>query len=220
MSGIPEILHMNFEKLLTLKPRCFVSTPEEGPRFMIYYPKGWHHCITFHDGPDIAYPVLATAVESGSWRQDFTINLPSLPDQGLIGGTEVLRHNPGTSERYWFGMQVGEGADRHIERFEWRMSRGPEMSNTGSSRWGWKLVRLGSVYLEEEGKEPVYDVTGTRKLGFTTDGRELVALWAPGKIDIGQLHFVGSGETGEMGRLWRLMVLVSCACIFFKKQQQ
>lgn len=215
--------------------------------FIADMPNGMYHEIIFHEGPNLTDPVVVFVKTAGKFNADFEITLPSLPSAGLIGGVEILRHSGTRKEKFWFGMQVGEGEHRHIERFEWRRSHGVEVKNVGAGKWGWKLVRLGSRSPEDEVSEDIQDVhvkedsdgdgkedgkkdlkrtaTGSsRREGFTSDGLEIVAVWAEhtgmSMTKIGEFQLRGSGKTGELGRSWGLMALVSFVCISVKETQR
>lgn len=156
--GIPHVVSLAYHKATTWKIRYILSEPGGEPRFIANMPNGIYHEIIFHEGPNLTDPVLAFVKTAGKWSQDFEITLPSLPSEGLVGGVEILRHSGARKERFWFGMQVGEGESRHIERFEWRRSHGAEVKSVGEGKWGWKLVRLGASAPEEEVEEGIQDL--------------------------------------------------------------
>ncbi|RSL74168.1 hypothetical protein CEP53_000517 [Fusarium sp. AF-6] len=207
-NGISNRLAMTFEKRVTLKTHLFLADPNSGLSFAAYAPYSGAYNVILYDGPDASCPVLATAKGIGKWKKDFRVCLPSFPGETLGIREELLRSCTVSTKRetYWFGMQVGE--DQPVERFEWRQSRGREVKSMGA-RAGWKLVRLGG------GLQGLAEENGTQ--GSASDG-EIVAVWARddswSPYKIGEMRFLGSGATGEFGRLWELMVVVSFVCIW------
>ncbi|KAK7429324.1 hypothetical protein QQZ08_004136 [Neonectria magnoliae] len=219
--GLPQTLRFSYKKGLSLKIICYLTDTNSNLSYAVSAPDAWYGGLILYGGPSIDHTPLATVTREGKGGLDFAINLPTLESTGIAGGKEILRYIGTLSkEIYWFGIQVGEGSDRHIERFEWRHSRGSEVKSVGQSGFGWKLVRLGSG-MAGEGNEEVADQGD----GFTKDGKEIVAVWADSKAfksisNIGEFQFRGSGATGELGTLWGLAAVVSCMCIWLHTMQQ
>ncbi|KPM35587.1 hypothetical protein AK830_g10985 [Neonectria ditissima] len=219
--GLPQTFRLSYKKGLSLKIVCYLTDPGTDVTYALSVPDAWYGGLILHDGPSIDHTPLATVTREGKGDMDFGINLPALESAGIAGGKEILRYM-GTfkKEIYWFGTQVGEGDNRHIEKFEWRHSRGSEVKSIGQSGSGWKLVRLGSS-IAGEGNNEVAD----RGDGFTKDGKEIVAVWADGKAfksisNIGEFQFRGSGATGELGTLWGLTAMMSYLCIWLQTMLQ
>ncbi|PKS08065.1 hypothetical protein jhhlp_006677 [Lomentospora prolificans] len=121
-------------------------------------------------------------------------------------------------------MDVGEGAGRRLERFEWRRSHGQEVKSVGQSSWGWKLVRLGAGGAEADDQVNYDDEGPLTRNGLTSDGKEVVAVWADSNSwksisKVGELQFLSSGASGELGIRWSLMALMSCLCMWQKMMQ-
>jgi hypothetical protein len=59
--------------------------------------------------------------------------------------------------------------------------------------------------------------------GWTSDGKEVVAVWANAGVitlsKVGMLEFRGSGATGELGLAWSVMAAVSAMCIWQRSMQ-
>ncbi|KAF4976372.1 hypothetical protein FZEAL_6948 [Fusarium zealandicum] len=219
--GIPPVIQVSYKKSWT-KILALLGEPDSDPIYSVSLPGGWYGDLIFHDGPDDEQPELARATREGKWGADFSIALPQIPDAGSSNGRETLRYKVGRRERYWFGMEVGEGANRHIERFEWRRSHGKDIKSVGQSSWGWKLVRIGGGTQKEA--DSGSDDEQTRKDGFTSDGKEIVAVWADAKSwkgvsKVGEFQLRGSGATGELGTQWALMAIVSYMCMWQKTMQ-
>lgn len=215
--GFPKCFRLSHKKALALKMIVYLSEPDSEPLFAFSSPDAWYpYEVVMHDGPTTDAPPLAALTQEGKMGMDFAILLPPLASAGMTGGKEILRyHGSLKKETFWFGMQVGEGDGRHLERFEWRRSHGSEVKSLGQSSWGWKLVRLGSGTAGEGGEDGASD----RGDGFTKDGKEIVAVWADGKAfksmtNIGEFQFRGSGATGELGMLWGLTAILSYICIY------
>ncbi|RMJ09768.1 hypothetical protein BHE90_013887 [Fusarium euwallaceae] len=214
--GVPPVIRATYKKSWS-KIIVRLGEPDQEPVYCLSLPQGFYGKMIMHDGPDPDSPALGGAKPDG-WRVDFNIQLPGIPGTNIGESVEILRHKNRKPERYWFGMQVGEGANRHVERFEWRRSHGSEVKSVGESKWGWKLVRVGhnvddpNDEAEASGEEP------DRPDGFTSDGKEVVAVWADSSISwksmskIGTFELRGSGRTGELGTQWAVMALLSCMC--------
>ncbi|KAF7551805.1 hypothetical protein G7Z17_g4755 [Cylindrodendrum hubeiense] len=212
--GLPQSLRFSYKKALSLKMVCHLSEPNSEPMFALSSPDGWYSEVIMHEGPTTDAPPLAAITSEGKRGEDFAILVP--------GGKEILRYKFSLKkEVFWFGMQVGEGHNKRIERFEWRHSRGSEVKSVGQAGNGWKLVRLGGGMAGEGNEEDGPD----RDDGYTKDGKEIVAVWAEGKAfksisNIGEFQFRGSGATGELGMLWSLTALMSYICIYVHTMRQ
>lgn len=220
--GFPKSFRLSYKKALSLKMVVHLSEPDSEPLFAFSSPDSFMQMALMHDGPTTDAPPLAALTQEGKMGMDFAIHLPPMASAGFAGGKEILRyHGSLKKETFWFGMQVGEGNGRHLEKFEWRRSHGSEVKSVGQSGWGWKLVRLGGGTAGEGGEDGGFD----RGDGFTKDGKEIVAVWADGKAfksmtNIGEFQFRGSGATGELGMLWSLMGIMSYVCIYVHVSRQ
>ncbi|KAF4963433.1 hypothetical protein FZEAL_10934, partial [Fusarium zealandicum] len=214
--GIPRVIRALYENswsqlICFSRISLYLSEPDSEPSYSVSFPRGWYGDVVLHNGPDTESAPLARAEKDGSCRVDYSVSLPAMPDSNSGGSLEILRYPTGKKGRWWFAMEVGQRPDRHVERFEWRRSRGSEVKSIGQSRRGWKLVRLGSSKYEEYSSDG--EVADERD-GFTSDGKEVVAVWASSKTfttlsGVGELQFRGSGATGELGTLWALMTVMS-----------
>jgi hypothetical protein len=175
--------------------------------------------LTLHSGPEPDSPALAVAETSrvGRITHRSLITLPGYGVGSETTTTEGLSAHPSglTSVSYSFSADVGRGGGREQdvrrEKFEWRTSRGGEVKNldTGPGR---KLVRLST---ESDG------VGGTRAVrdpGATSDGREVVAVWADNgrwrENRTGRFQFLGSGATGELGEGFAVMAIATALRIW------
>ncbi|KAF4442842.1 hypothetical protein F53441_11632 [Fusarium austroafricanum] len=213
--GIPNTLRASFKKAFSRKMVVCFGEPDKEPIYSVSFPTAWYGQVLLHDGPDTESPLLAGAEPEGKWGVSYGVLLPSLPGQES-SGKETLRRKNTMKYRYWFGMQVGQGADQHIERFEWRSSHGSEVKSVGESRFGWKLVRLGRGAEEPDDSNP--NDEPDRADGFTSDGHEVVAVWAgSGSMSVhkvGTFQLIGSGATDELGMQWKIMALLTCMCFW------
>ncbi|KAF4953455.1 hypothetical protein FSARC_12378 [Fusarium sarcochroum] len=231
--GIPPVIRITYQKSWT-KLVCFarislnLGEPNAEPMYSISFPKGLYGDIILHNGPNIESPPLARSTKDGNCRTDYAISLPTLSGNGVQ--EEILRRPQGMKGRWWFGIQVGNGPDQHIERFEWRRSRGAEVKSVGQSSWGgYKLVRLGNANHKEEyysssDEDLPEDSNRNSGEGFTSDGKEIVAVWGSASCyksfsGVGEFQFRGSGATGELGTIWALMAVMSCMSIWQKAQR-
>ncbi|CAM1507453.1 Fc.00g070940.m01.CDS01 [Cosmosporella sp. VM-42] len=200
------------------KLAILLSEPDAAePSHIIAVAHGSFGDMVLHNGPTGEHPPLANVKPTGKFGQDFIITLPG---EGGTSRQELLRWNAAIKkETYWFGMEVGEGANRRVERFEWRHSHGSEVKSLGRSKWGYKLVRLGGENVDPSSQAIEY---GPDRGGFTSDGKEIVAVWADAGMSvlkIGEFELRGSGATGEFGTAWSLMAVMSYMCIWQKTYQ-
>jgi hypothetical protein len=191
---------------------ALLSDPDNpsGSSYAVSWPAGWYGSMTFHGGPTKDDEPLATAKYGGKWGCDFYITLPTLPGSPQEERTEILRYEGSLrSEKWWFAMQIGSGADARAERFEWRRSHGAAVKEVeGGSGWGWKLVRI---------------MNKRDQVGDDGDGEEVVAVWADAGLSLsrmGAFEYRGSGATGELGLLWSIMAVVTCMCVWQMRQQR
>ncbi|OTB09805.1 hypothetical protein K445DRAFT_17288 [Daldinia sp. EC12] len=121
---------------------------------------------------------------------------------------------------YKFSLKVG-GSRR--EKFEWRPSEGKEVQEMFRHAKGYKLVRLKSV-------GPGAGKGGKRKdrqLDETSDGKEVVAVWATKKslvpsnlrMDVKPFKFElrASGKSGELGSEFGYFALATALRIWSYK---
>ncbi|KAM5354444.1 hypothetical protein ACJ41O_001093 [Fusarium nematophilum] len=218
--GVPPVIRVAYKKSWS-KIIAHLSEPDSDPRYCVYLPQGWYGEMLLHDGAEPECPVLARAKGEGKWRQDFAIALPMLPGAGENSSLEILRWKAKRKEQFWFAMELGQGANKAVERFEWRRSHGSEVKSVGESKYGWKLVRLGRGAGDPGSSDDEKDHGPDRMDGLTSDGREIVAVWADSGdwksvSKIGEFQLRGSGATGELGTQWALMAVMSCMCIWQK----
>lgn len=225
--GFPRRFAATHKKSLT-RIMALLSDPDhpDGPAYAVSWAAGWYGNMTFHSGPTKDHEPLATARSAGKLGSDFNVTLPAAsPAQEQR--TEILRYSPSFKrETWWFAMQIGTGPHAHVERFEWRRSRGAEVKGVeGGSGWGWKLVRMGSDASRGEGLPADGEDwdDDSRPDGRTSDGKEVVAVWADAGMSLsrmGALEYRGSGATGELGLPWSIMAAVTCMCIWQLRQQR
>ena len=211
-SGVPPVIQARLKKSWT-KLTIHLSEPGAEPSYCATFPDGWWGVMTLHNGPSETDRAIAHSVLKGKMMVDNIISLPP-PTAGdaSLDGKEILRHKWRVgSEKFWFAMDVGEGAARRVERFEWRHSRGQEVKSMGQGSFGWKLVRLDPGDPEDEdadaedgdlegykefvrggghGKkggdakedEDEMGREGAASRSLTKDGREIVAVWADASV--------------------------------------
>ncbi|KAI5465050.1 hypothetical protein BGZ63DRAFT_379261 [Mariannaea sp. PMI_226] len=209
--GLPRTLHASYLKSMT-KVTCLLSEPNSPEAsYAVNLPYGFWGPMIFYDGPTDKDPIMMTVKDEGKWANKFSITLPESPDEGVRSRHEAVKwQTVSKKERYWFGLEVGHWPDRHLDRFEWRRSHGTEVQSVGGTKWGWKLVRLGQNAAQQ--------AAAGREEGFSSDGGEIVAVWADAKgltlTNIGEFQLRGSGATGELGQSFALMAVSSCLCIW------
>ncbi|KAM5342658.1 hypothetical protein ACJ41O_013624 [Fusarium nematophilum] len=226
--SVPPVIRFSYQNSWK-KLICFsrvslqLSEPDSEPTYSISFPRGWYGDVVLHSGPDPESSAqLSRATREGTCSSDYSIFLPLLPGSPeSTRNLEILRHPSGRKGKWWFAMQVGQGPSTHVERFEWRRSRGSEVKSVGQSGSGWKLVRLGGGKMQEEEYSSDEEVVPDHGDGFASDGKEVVAVWASSSSwktlsGVGEFQLRGSGATGELGRLWALMAVMSCVSVWQK----
>ncbi|WPH00282.1 Hypothetical protein R9X50_00310600 [Acrodontium crateriforme] len=158
----------------------------------------WKHCGTaIHMGPERDSPKAAFAVNRYGLNNKIIVTFPAFDDSSV----EMRGHWGLIRTTFDFEMGVGFGADRHVERFQWRSAKKGECQSVG--RRGWKLLRLGGfdAHVVKGGKE---------------DDAEIVALWSTDYCTnylSGNFELVGAGRSGVLGDQWTYMAAVSALTI-------
>ncbi|KAL2210655.1 hypothetical protein CC79DRAFT_1355301 [Sarocladium strictum] len=156
---------------------------------------------TLYKGPDTSGQIIGT-VKVRDEQDVADVYIVVYPYKGsplkqqlhlIMAGAYNLQHP----------FEVPVGRDGHMERFEWRNSRGEEVKDLNADRGGWKLVRMAgrNPHAQEPSK------------GFTSDGFEVVAVaaWNVTKsMTKGmKFSFIGRGATGEFGETWEVVVVLT-----------
>lgn len=166
------------------------------------------------DGLDkLAAPLATAGREKGNgWRKQHSlIRVSPLPGSGapeLAIRMEDDHHNT-----HPFTMLI----DGQETRFEWRnTSGGAEVKAlSGGYNWGWKLVRLDGPYSLPGGQSQMPE-------GFTSDGKEIVAVAAHPKLfrKSPEFMYLGSGARGEMGRDFEIVAIMGFLRLYELYMQQ
>ncbi|KAL7621365.1 hypothetical protein AAE478_008686 [Parahypoxylon ruwenzoriense] len=164
-------------------------------------------------------PIIATADNESRWSsgRNAVIKILGTPaghgptdDEGYPEQTFPMKQqHVWKNVSYQFTAEIGRGKDVRREDFEWRRSRGGEVHDlNGTAAWGWKLVRLSS------GDQPGAGGTReTRAAGETSDGKEVVAVWAMNyrwsTNKMFRFQFLSSSATGLLGERFALAALIT-----------
>lgn len=210
----PATLGMYYQKAVRT-PTFNLGESEDRPSFAVtFHTSGGAvsgtSYLLLHSTADPESPPLAIAEKVGRLGHRAEITLSGLP--GSDQATEEMgTHVSITSVSYTFSIETGHG---RREKFEWRSSKGSEVKGLSSDKHptGRKLVRLDT---EADG------VGGTRAVrdqGATSDGREVVAVWADNAKwsgnKAGVLQFLGSGASGVLGERFGVMAIVTAVRIW------
>jgi hypothetical protein len=179
--------------------------------------------IDLHHGSTADGAPIANSTRGSARQPQAIITIPKASDPGDNKSDEEIiepfrRHASFKRETWDFVVAVDSGNERHAEKFEWRHTHGDEIASLrgGKGTYGWKLVRLQSG--GSTGGE--IEVDG-KVLGESSDGKEVVAVWADDnqtwfrgaeKGVIAKLEFFGSGAAsgeGGLGERWKLFVAMS-----------
>lgn len=222
---LPQTLTATYKKSLTKIILLLSPTPASPPLLAAHLAQSWRGDLTLHAGPSTAHPVLAVARWGKGLHRIVPVDLPG-------GDRQMVRYQGSRRERFWFALGVGE--DSRVEKFEWRRSHGAAVKSLGQSSHGWKLVRITALSpsyteVDEEAKlaaDEAPDVDDADSAdGLTSDGKEIVAVWAPASARrlsvtaVGRFEFRGAGEGGELGERWRLMAVMSML-VFWRQEMQ
>ena len=170
--------------------------------------------MILHTGPSDEDPTLASIEGDQSMRdRPSPITIPRAQQPPVV---EALHHaTPYTRTPPTFAVDVpGPQKRSQREQFEWRTSRGNEISElTGHSAYGWKLVRLSRTV------GPGSDNRRQRALGRASDGLEVVAVLArnvsASMTKALKFQFLGSGLDGSMGETWEIMAIMTALQLWY-----
>jgi hypothetical protein len=209
-SRFPLRFNLYYNKSWT-KVRYRLGESEDAPLYTIKVRASWvamkRGSITLTQGTGDD-DIVAVVHHEASFNGDATIEVPGREE------AKPLRCHPDKWAKFTFtfDFDVGVGKETRKERFEWRPSRAGEVRALDKWAWGWKLVRLGDLHEEKSGGAG----GGSRDVrphGETSDGREIVAVWADNsswsRSKIGKFHFLGAGATGALGDAWALVAVMS-----------
>ncbi|KAH7037343.1 uncharacterized protein B0I36DRAFT_313828 [Microdochium trichocladiopsis] len=189
----------------------------DAPLFAVKSGSGWttkKPGLTIFDGPNSSdYPMLTGATRASMFGRKYDISLPPLANSGSSEYTKETI-SIGTSwsrqvHKFTIEVESGPKGETRREDFEWRSTRGDEVRELGS-KWlrGWKLVRLSSEAFRGPGGE-----RHARDEGTTSDGKEIVAVWAHNSswsmTKAFKFRFRGSALAGELGERFDLMALMT-----------
>ncbi|KAM0715832.1 hypothetical protein Q7P37_008346 [Cladosporium fusiforme] len=204
---------------LNLKPGSFST---EGDSFKLSLPGGYSGSLILESAQGSKSP-LARGIPGD--RRSYEILFPGSMN------AEALRRKPRKSVWYFAFPGAREG---EVETFEWRRSRGSEVKQLGAKWRGWKLVRMRNNGSAQQ--EPAETVVDDKSLSDESDyekekgqeqdsaSEDVVAVWArmgclTSLHDVGELLFLNSGASGELGNRWAVMALMSAFCIWQKQMR-
>ncbi|KAI1404355.1 hypothetical protein F4819DRAFT_139030 [Hypoxylon fuscum] len=210
----------NLYHTLSVGRVLMLGSHEREPIFAVSRHTGWwsgQPDLILHRGPSDTLPPLAAGMGGVGVGRHSIIVLPSLPGSSLDSSQELLvRVNEEKNEwhvRFRFAIEVGpEPNSWRREVFEWRHSHGDVVSAflDGSSRSGWKLVRLA--------EHSAGDLVWPR----SSDGCEVVAVWSYARLSLTKVlkfRFLGSGATGVLGERWAIMAVMTALRMYQKQQR-
>ncbi|KAI0453337.1 hypothetical protein F5B21DRAFT_479666 [Xylaria acuta] len=191
---------------------------KEAPSFAVRMHSGFtkNPELVLYNGPSEKDPILATATHESVWKS--TTTLLTVPArEGVLHddesqGVKMHCHWSLKHKSYTFRADVGVGKETRREEFEWRSSHGNEVRELDGYKWGWKLVRLSSEPLGSGGGR------ATRASGSTSDGLEVVAVWAHNNSmsmsKAFKFQFMGSALNGMLGERGAALALISALRIW------
>ncbi|KAI1398691.1 hypothetical protein F4819DRAFT_17591 [Hypoxylon fuscum] len=186
-----------------------IGEHQSQPLYAVSPSQSWSNtpAVVLHSGPIETAPPLATAGYASLEAGTKTITFPG---SGQPAAEERLQRQ-GKHKFVWtFSIEAGPG--RRREAFEWRHSSCPAVRDLGGSNFGLKLVRLAT-------DAPAGVPGPTFQKGCTTssDGKEVVAVWATGGLSLSKavmFRFLGSGASGALGERWALMAVITALSIW------
>ncbi|KAI8948681.1 hypothetical protein F4801DRAFT_442961 [Xylaria longipes] len=205
-------------------PMAFTRTfhlgeKKEAPSFAVRMHSGFtkNPELVLYNGPIDKDPILATAAHESLWKSRTTL-LTVPAREGVLHDSEsqsvkMSCHWSLKHQTYTFTADVGVGKETRREEFEWRSSHGNEVKELDGYKWGWKLVRLSSEPLGSGGGD-----RATRASGSTSDGLEVVAVWAHNNsmsmTKAFKFQFMGSALNGMLGERGAALALISALRIW------
>lgn len=178
-----------------------------GQQFRVRVPQSLSGILVFLNGPQKTDQVLLVMNNVSGFTGQFAIKLPASLDEYRGPLSHFLYIYSSFHRQYYFDMDVGTGANRTVERFEWRKSNGPEVQslNVKNYSWftkGWKLVRVPKQKSHRNDQQ---------HMGYASDGGEIVAVMGhrSGLKPIGRFALAGSAKLGELGDVFKLMALAT-----------
>ncbi|KAI0399401.1 hypothetical protein F4802DRAFT_589758 [Xylaria palmicola] len=196
----------------------YLGEKKEAPLFAVRMHSGFtkNPDLVLYDGPSDKGPILATANHE-SLRKSRSSMMTAPAREGLPHDSESQRvampaHTTFKHRTFPFTADVGVGKETRREQFEWRSSHGAEIRELDGYRWGWKLVRLSSQAPGGGGDR------ATRASGSTSDGHEIVAVWAHNNTmsmtKAFKFQFLGSALSGMLGDRGAALALISALRIW------
>ncbi|TGJ87314.1 hypothetical protein E0Z10_g1425 [Xylaria hypoxylon] len=167
--------------------------------------------VVIHNGLSQNMPSLAT-VDHEPFSRSASITLPARPDSRFPVAREPLESVGAFTRIMSFSIETTLSG-RSREHFEWRHSSGVEVEALGGRHSGWKLVRVSSPALQIRALAKKHSNT----LGQSSDGKEVVAVWAGTSMSISKVlrfRFIGSGADGSLGERWAVMAVASALAIW------
>lgn len=212
-SQFPPTFNVYYQKKL-FSATLHISEHADQPLYAIKLP-GWRSGLVLHSGPSDKDAPLATASKGGKWGCHTRVTLPPLPGSSEDASGEAMHsHVSLKTATYQFAIEVGGGGEHaRRENFEWRSSRSDEVKQLDKHSRGWKLVRLDACV---EGCDAV---PGEPPVAVSSDGGEVVAIWAPSSglsmTKASKFQFLGAGLTGELGERWAIMAVITALRIWY-----
>lgn len=187
--------------------------------------------LILHAGPTAKGQVLAVAKKPKRYHDDYktvvqivapTVNTPAQGQHNTTAAVMIGRHNL-AYRRYQFSVKLGS----RIEMFEWRSTSGNEVREMFNHPRGFKLIRMGS----EGPGGGRGGQRATRTVGESSDGKEVVAVWATersliskGLVPLGNKPFKfelrGSGKTAELGHQFAYLAVITALKIWLAEAQR
>ncbi|KAI1748625.1 hypothetical protein F4782DRAFT_346640 [Xylaria castorea] len=196
----------------------YLGEKKEAPSFAVRMHSGFtkNPELVLYNGPSEKDPILATATHESMWKSMATL-LTVPAREGVLHDNESQKvkmpcHWSLKHQTYTFTADVGVGKETRREEFEWRSSHGNEVRELDGYKWGWKLVRLSGEPVGSGGDRV------TRASGSTSDGHEIVAVWAHNNsmsmTKAFKFQFMGSALNGMLGERGAVMALISALRIW------
>ncbi|KAI0203361.1 hypothetical protein F4808DRAFT_418431 [Astrocystis sublimbata] len=173
--------------------------------------------LVVYNGPsDKEDAIWATANQQSVWKAKNTIiTIPALEGVPHDDERQTITMACNWNLKHAtcnYTADVGSGKKTRREEFEWRSSHGKELKELGGYKWGWKLVRLSNDPFSTGGDRE------SRATGSTSDGQEVVAVWAHNNSlsmsKAFKFKFLGSALDGTLGERGAVLALISALRIW------
>lgn len=169
--------------------KFYLGQEKNEPIYAVDMPMNEWGDVILCDGPDESCPHISISKRISNISGLVKFWLPPMGHGNETICEELRLRGQMIIEKYTFAVLVGDGPDAMPEKFEWKPSGMNKIPGMGSLALSYELVRLG------RNNEVVAKFSNGTSGGF--------------RSKLASIQFLNSGATGELGKLWTLMTVMS-----------